>query len=169
MENKNRIENKNPVKRKVAKKIRAQPIEVHWTSFEVRTLPVGKQQEIADELMAYVQEPKKYTITGFIAQKRLSRAVWHDWCTRYPVIARAVDAAKMYLGAKRFDAAASKDGSEKLLQWAGQYDADALVYIKQLEDLKAREDEKPTAITINMADFSGGMLPHMIEPEEEVN
>ncbi len=164
MANNNTIENKNPVKRKAAKKIRAQPIEVHWTQFEVRSLPTFKQQEIADKLIAYVNEKHKYTIIGFTAQENISRAVWHDWCLKYPIINAAHERAKSILGAKRFDAAASKDGSDKLLQWAGQYDVDALSYLKLLEELKAKkeEDKKPSEIHIHMTDY---IEPTQLEAE----
>ena len=165
------MENKNLVKRKAVKKIRTQPVEVHWTQFEVRSLPPGKQQEIADELMEYVNKRHKYTILGFLGEKKLSRSVWSDWCKKYPIILRAVEQAKIVLGAKRFDAAASKEGSEKLLQWAGQYDVDSLEFIKLLEDMKVKKDEQkaPTNITINMADFGDDnqMHPHMIPDSEE--
>jgi len=163
------MENKNPVKRKPAKKIRTQPIEVHWTQFEVRSLPPGRQQEIADMLIEYVKREHKYTILGFLAEANLSHAVWYEWCIKYPIIHAAHERAKRFLGAKRFDAAASKAGSEKLLQWAGQYDQDAFNYMKSLEDMKAKKDEDkaPTNITINMADFSEPIEPHMIPKEEE--
>lgn len=163
------MENKNPVKRKAVKKIRSQPVEVHWTQFEVRSLPPKRQQEIADELIEYVNQPHKYTIIGFMAQQNLSRAVWHDWCQKYPIIHAAHERAKILLGAKRFDAAASKNGSDKLLQWAGQYDIDALNYMKVIEEMKVKKDEQkaPTNITINMADFGDDsqMHPHMISEE----
>ncbi|MEK7499786.1 MAG: hypothetical protein AAB649_04235, partial [Patescibacteria group bacterium] len=119
------MEQKNPIKRKIAKKIRAQPVEVHWTQFEVRSLPSNRQHEIADQLIEYVNREHKYTILGFTAEHNISRAVWHDWCQKYPIINMAHERAKAILGAKRFDAAASKNGSDKLLQWAGQYDIDA--------------------------------------------
>ena len=156
MENKNRIENKNPVKRSFAKKVRAQPVEVHWTQFEIRDLPPGRQHEIADKLIEYVNRKHKYTILGFTAEENISRAVWHDWCKKYPIINTAHERAKAILGAKRFDAAASKDGSEKLLQWAGQYDVDAFAFMRLLEELKAKKDEDkaPTTIIVNLSDFS---------------
>ena len=165
MENKNRVENKNPVKRKPAKKIRTQPVEIHWTQFEVRSLPPGRQQETADKLMAYVESKDRYTILGFLAQENLSQAVWHDWCNKYPIIHAAHERAKRYLGAKRFDAAASKVGSEKLLQWAGQYDADALSFMKMLEEIKAKKDEEKGATTLNvyMTDYSEPIEPHTIQ------
>lgn len=151
----NTIDNKNLVKRKSVKKVRTPPIEVHWTQFEVRDLPSKRQQEIADQLMEYVQREHKYTITGFMAEINASHAVWYEWCAKYPIIQAANDRAKRYLGSKRFDAAASKQGSEKLLQWAGQYDVDALAYIRLIEELKAKkeEDKKAQEIHIHMTEY----------------
>ena len=156
MANNNTVENKNPIKRKAAKKVRAQPVEVHWTQFEVRDLPPGKHQEVADKLIEYVNRKHKYTILGFTAEENISRAVWHDWCTKYPIINAAHERAKALLGAKRFDAAASKDGSEKLLQWAGQYDVDAFSFMRLLEEIKAKkeEDKKAQEIHIHMTDYA---------------
>lgn len=150
------MESKSLVKRKPAKKIRTPPVEIHWTQFEARSVPPKRQQEIADQLMAYVKEKDKYTIVGFLAEVNLSHALWYEWCKKYPIIHAAHERAKRYLGAKRFDAAASKNGSEKLLQWAGQYDQEAYTYMKEMFDMKAKKDEKsgPSSIVINMADFS---------------
>lgn len=161
------METKNIVKRKPAKKIRTPPVEVHWTQFEARSVPPGRQQEIADQLMEYVKQPDKYTIVGFMAEMNLSHALWYEWCAKYPIIKTANERAKRYLGAKRFDAAASKKGSEKLLYWAGQYDEDAYKYMKEMEELKSKKDEKSAAsnIVINMTDFMSPDVTEAIIPE----
>lgn len=161
----NTIENKNPVKRKTAKKVRTQPVEIHWTSFEVRNLPSGRQQEIADKLLEYVNQKDKYTINGFLGEENISKAVWADWCSKYPAINSALERAKVLLGAKRFDAAASKGGSDKLLMWAGQYDVDAFNYLKLLEELKAKKEEEKKAqeIHIHMTDYIAEPTPLEIE------
>lgn len=150
------METKNIIKRKPAKKIRTPPVEVHWTQFEARSVPPGRQQEIADQLMEYVKKEDKYTMIGFMAEMNLSHALWYEWVKKYPIIHAANERAKRYLGAKRFDAAASKKGSEKLLYWAGQYDQEAYKYMREMEEMKAKRDEGnvPTSIVINMSDFS---------------
>ena len=158
------------VKRKKAKKIRTQPVEIHWTSFEIKEMPEGKQRQIAQQLHEYVRRPNKYTVSGFVSEINISRSVWEYWCKKYPLINRAYDDAKYYMGAKRFDAGASKLGHEKLMLWAGQYDPDAFNFLALTEKIKARNDEqKPTNITINMSRFDDAVEiePHMIPIEEE--
>ena len=136
------MEQKNPIKKKSCEK---NTITAHRGALDtIRSpiLPPSRQKEIADELLAYVKLPNKFTIIGFMAEQNLSRAVWHDWCQRYPIIHAAHERAKIFLGAKRFDTAASKNGSDKLLQWAGQYDVDALAFMKLIEEMKAEEEEE---------------------------
>lgn len=161
------MENSNIVKRKREKKIIPNPTEVHWTSFEVRSLSTGKQLEIAKDLHDYVRLPDKYTVKGFVAENNVSWPIWLGWLEKYPVIKRAYEEAKMYMGTKRFDAGASRKGVESLMRWAGQFDPDALAYIETMKKMDAKPEQNgPTNITINMQDFDNEPL---YIPQEEPN
>jgi hypothetical protein len=164
------MENINPVKRKREKKIRTQPVEVHWTSFEIKEMPPAKQQEIAQALHDYVRKPNIYTVAGFAPECNVSRSVFQYWCNKYPVIQKAYEHAVEYMGAKRFNAGASRQGVESLMKWAGQYDPSVQSYLALMEQLKAKQEEKPTNIVINMTDFTEeGMPAHMIPQDTDEN
>lgn len=157
------MQNSNLIKRKPEKKKRTTDVERHWSSFEVRDLPRGKQIELAEELMEYVRQPHRYTITGFLAQKYISKAVWHDWCNRYTIIAAAHENARMHLGAKRFDAGASKEGAHQLMNMAAQYDTDLKNHLIEMEQARARkDDQKATEIHLHLDNFG------LIEDEQHI-
>jgi len=161
------------VKRKRVKKIRTQPIEIHWTSFEVRNMPEGKQRELAQALYDYVRLPNKYTLRGYARENNISKAVWDDWCKRYPIIMQAHQNAREYLATKRFDAGASGNGREKLIMWAGQYDSEVFDYMVKVEQAKAKDADSKAGVnlTINMTKFDDEETvqidPHMIPIQYE--
>lgn len=139
-------------KHKQTKAIKCVPHkEEYWTEFEssAHDLAQAQQRNIVYELFNHVREPKVYTIEGICGILDVSITTWKRYLAKYSIIKEANERAKAYLAAKRFNAAASKEASEKLLNWAGQYSEDHMEYIKFLSAInKDSNQQKFTTVML---------------------
>lgn len=128
----------------------------YWNAFEQSAmgLPVGKQMDIAQELFNCATDPQEFTLLGALVKMRIPRPTFQVWLKKYPIIADAYEEAKAIITSKRFNAAATKQASEKLFNFVPQYCQEYQDYAKWIESIKAaKEADKPTQVNIVMTDF----------------
>jgi len=126
----------------------------YWTSFDEKGLPIGKQIEIANEVVAQALDSKQFTLLGALRKMRIPRPTFQVWLSKYPIIQHAYVEAKVIITDKRFNTAANKEGSEKLFNFVPQYCEEYQDYAKWAESIKAsKEADKPSQINVLMTDF----------------
>ncbi len=79
-------------------------------SFKRKPVSLASKQELAKQLMMWVNTPESFKISQFYLSKGISHATWQDWIRSCPELKAANEYAKETLGNKRELQATLKDG-----------------------------------------------------------